>query len=99
MSDREMSYVNAQKNGLCGRLIDLVKPLLEPDASSADPFPMQQKLSELGLGSLGMLNLMLAVESEFGIAISPADITLDNFHSLASVEALVERTLNSLSAR
>ncbi len=91
-------HLDASTNGLCDRLINLVKPLLEPGAPLADPFPMHQKLSELGLASLGMVNLMLAVESEFGIAISPADITPDNFHSLASVEALVERALHSLTA-
>lgn len=86
--------MDTPKNGLCCRLVDLVKPLLE-SVPPADPFPMHQKLSELGLGSLGMVNLMLAVESEFGIAISPADITLDNLHCLAAVEALVQRTLDS----
>jgi acyl carrier protein len=40
-----------------------------------------------------MVNLMLAVEIEFDIAIPQSDITPENFHSLASIEALVSRTL------
>ena len=40
-----------------------------------------------------MVNLMLAVELEFDIAIAQADITPENFHSLASIETLVMRTL------
>jgi len=41
-----------------------------------------------------MVNLMLAVEVEFDIAIAQGDITPENFHSLQSIEALVERTLS-----
>jgi acyl carrier protein len=40
-----------------------------------------------------MVNLMLAVEVEFDIAIAQSDITPENFHSLASIEALVGHTL------
>jgi acyl carrier protein len=36
---------------------------------------------------------MLAVELEFDIAIPQSDITPENFHSLASIESLVSRTL------
>jgi hypothetical protein len=39
------------------------------------------------------VNLMLAVEVEFDIAIAQGDITPENFHSLRSIEGLVERTL------
>jgi acyl carrier protein len=40
-----------------------------------------------------MVNLMLAVELEFDIAIAQSDITPENFHSLSSIEALVAHTL------
>ncbi len=40
-----------------------------------------------------MVNLMLAVEVEFDLAIAQADITPENFHSLASIADLVVRTL------
>jgi hypothetical protein len=36
---------------------------------------------------------MLAVEVEFDIGIAQGDITPENFHSLSSIEALVDRTL------
>jgi acyl carrier protein len=42
---------------------------------------------------LKMVNLMLAVEVEFDIAIEQADITPENFHSLRSIELLVDRIL------
>ncbi len=58
-----------------------------------EPFPVDRQLSELGLSSLKMVNLMLSVEMEFDIMIPQADITPENFHNLASIAALVERTL------
>jgi len=57
------------------------------------PFPLEAQLSDLGISSLKMVNLMLAVEVEFDIAIAQADITPENFHSLKSIENLVDRTL------
>ena len=79
--------------GLNERLIGLVRQLLGPAAVVPDPFPLDQQLSELGLSSLKMVNLMLSVEVEFDIMIPQADITPENFHSLASIAQLVERTL------
>jgi acyl carrier protein len=75
------------------RLVDLVKNLLGSNATVPTPFPFEQQLSDLGISSLKMVNLMLAVEIEFDIAIPQSDITPENFHSLASIEALVSRTL------
>jgi hypothetical protein len=46
-------------------------------------------LKEIGLTSLDMVNLMLAVESECGITIPQAAMTPDHFHSIATIEALV----------
>ena len=79
--------------GLNERLIGLVRHLLGPAAVVPDPFPLNQQLSEMGLSSLKMVNLMLSVEIEFDIMIPQADITPENFHSLASIARLVERTL------
>jgi len=85
--------LNLQTAGLSDRVIGLVKTLLGPELAIPDPFPMDQQLSELGLSSLKMVNLMLSVEMEFDILIPQADITPENFHSLASIVRLVERTL------
>jgi acyl carrier protein len=85
--------LNLQNAGLSERIIGLVKRLLGPEAHIPEPFPMEQQLSELGLSSLKMVNLMLSVEMEFDILIPQGDITPENFHSLASIVRLVERTL------
>ncbi len=85
--------MNLQSAGLNERIIGLVKQLLGPQAVVPEPFPVDQQLSELGLSSLKMVNLMLSVEMEFDIMIPQADITPENFHSLASIARLVERML------
>jgi acyl carrier protein len=41
-----------------------------------------------------MVNLMLAVEVEFDIAIPQSDITPENFQSLGSIESLVQKILS-----
>jgi acyl carrier protein len=88
--------VNAESSALRDRLIKLVTGVLGSGAAVPVPFPVERQLSDLGLTSLKMVNLMLAVEIEFDITIPQADITPDNFHSVASVEALVGRMLPAL---
>jgi acyl carrier protein len=85
--------LNLPKAALSERIIGLVIQLLGPAVAVPEPFPMDQQLSELGLSSLKMVNLMLSVEMEFDILIPQTDITPENFHSLASIVKLVERTL------
>jgi acyl carrier protein len=46
-------------------------------------------LSESGLSSLELVNLMLAVESEFDLTIPERDMRPANFRSIARIEALV----------
>jgi acyl carrier protein len=87
--------VQSANNDLGSRLIDLVQELLGPGAMVPQPFPMDQQLSELGVSSLKMVNLMLSVESAFDIMIPAAEITPENFHSVAAIRALVERTLRA----
>jgi len=86
-------------DALRGRLIGLVSQFLGAQAGIPEPFPLDLQLSDLGIGSLKMVNLMLAVEREFDIAIPPADITPENFHSLGSIAALVKRLTAPLTER
>lgn len=89
--------MDSQATGVCNRLIVLVKQLLGAAHGVPEPFPVHQKLSDLGISSLKMVNLMLAVEVEFDIAIPQTDITPENFHSLDSIRLLVNRTLEQVS--
>ena len=52
-------------------------------------------LSECGLSSLDMVNLMLAVETEFDIKIPDRDMTPSNFRSIAQIDKLVGGLLRS----
>jgi acyl carrier protein len=80
--------------GVGGQLVMLVRQTLGPNAVLPDPFPVETQLSDLGISSLKMVNLMLAVELEFDIAIPQSDITPENFHSVAAMQSLVVRTLS-----
>ena len=74
------------------RLLQLVGQILgKPDAASV--LPPEARLSELGMSSIKMVNLMLALEVEFDLTIPQSDITPDNFRSVASVEAMMVRLL------
>lgn len=92
---RETNRVHAETNAVRDRLIARVHALLGSEAAIPDPFPVAQQLSELGISSLKMVNLMLAAEVEFDIAIPQSEITPENFHSIGSIEALVTRMLAS----
>jgi acyl carrier protein len=90
MSDA--SADRAPQPPLRDRLLGLVEQVLgKPGA--AHGLPVDVRLSELGMSSVAMVHLMLAVEAEFAITIPQNDITPENFRSVTSVEALVERLL------
>jgi len=57
------------------------------------PAAADDDLRESGISSLDMVNLMLAVEAEFGLTIPEADMTPANFRSIAAIEALVATLL------
>jgi len=78
------------------RLIGIVRRILGPP-ESARPLPIDVRLSDLGMSSIKMVNLMLEIETEFELAIPGADITPDNFESIASIEFLIEKLRGSSS--
>jgi acyl carrier protein len=71
-----------------GRLLGLVAEIVgEPSRT----IPPEARLTDLGMTSIKMVNLMLAVEAEFAVTIPQGDITPDNFRSVATIEALLQR--------
>ena len=48
-------------------------------------------LTDAGLTSMGAVRLMLAIEAEFALAIPDAELTPENFASIQSIEALIQR--------
>ena len=52
-------------------------------------FTAHEELRDVGLTSLDMVNLVLAVEAELSVSIPEAEITPANFRSVATIETLV----------
>lgn len=72
------------------RLIGLVRRILGASAAS-HPIQLDARLSDLGVSSIKMVNLMLAIEMEFDLTIPQTEITPDNLDSIASVERLLHK--------
>ena len=80
-----------------GRLLALVKSILKQNAITADLEPATL-LVDVGLTSMDMVNLMLAIEAEFDFTIPQSDITPENFQSVATLERLVVSQLVAVNA-
>jgi acyl carrier protein len=74
------------KLGLLAREFTLALPADPALARDAD-------LREAGLTSMATVKLMLAVEAAYDVAIPDAELTPENFRSIAAIEALLERLL------
>lgn len=49
----------------------------------------QSDLFAAGLDSMGIMQLLLAIEDRFGVAIDPADLSRGNFSSAEKIAALI----------
>ena len=72
------------------RLFALVRQILVKN-SITRPLSIDDQLTEAGLSSIDMVNLMLAIEAEFDIMIPAPEIAPANFRSIATIEALIVR--------
>ena len=75
------------------RVISLVSNILSANSIVVDVFP-GSRLADIGMTSMDMVNLMLAVEAEFDMMIPQADITPENFQSPQAIERLVSKQIN-----
>jgi acyl carrier protein len=75
-------------NDIQGRIVALVRSILEQNAITAEISP-DTKLVDAGLTSMDMVNLMLGVEAEFDFMIPQDQITPENFQSVETLERLV----------
>jgi acyl carrier protein len=73
-----------------GRLLALVRQILAKN-SITRPVSIDDQLTEAGLSSIDMVNLMLAVEAEFDLMIPASEITPANFRSISTIESLIVR--------
>lgn len=72
------------------RITALIRAILEK-RGAARPVGRDDALSDCGITSLDMVNLMLAVEAEFDLKIPDRDMTPSNFRTVARIESLVEK--------
>ena len=70
------------------RVVDLVSQILARRSINR-PVADNDDLRECGLSSLDLVNLMLAVETEFDVKIPDKDMTPSNFRSVSKIDALV----------
>jgi len=72
------------------RLFDVVGALMRR-RQLALPTGLDQSLRDAGLKSLDLVNMMLAVEDEFGIEIPQDLLTIENFRTIGAMESLVAK--------
>jgi acyl carrier protein len=72
------------------RLRALVFRLLATNAPCR-PFSDEETLTEIGITSVDMVSLLLAVESEFGVEVPDHEIVADSFRSIATMDGLIQR--------
>ncbi len=82
-----------QTAGVSERLATLVLLLVGPAPGLPEPFALEAQLSDIGITSLKLVNLMLAIEIEFDLSIPQTEITPDNFHSVASIARLLSKIM------
>ena len=75
------------------RVISLVSNILSANSIVVDVRP-GSRLADIGMTSMDMVNLMLAVEAEFDMMIPQADITPENFLSPLTIERLVSKQID-----
>lgn len=80
-----------QMDPVRAQIAEIVGAMLAKRAGA--PFPVMigadQNLSDAGLTSLDMVNLMLSIEDTFGIEIPERRMTPANFRTIAAIEQLV----------
>jgi acyl carrier protein len=72
------------------RLLAMVTKILEKNSISR-PVSIEEQLTEAGLSSIDMVNLMLAIEARFDMMIPASEITPANFSSILAIESLIVR--------
>jgi acyl carrier protein len=79
------------------RIVTLVRDILAQNSISTE-VAAEAKLVDVGLTSMDMVNLMLAIEAEFDFTIPQELITPENFQSIATLERLVAGQLAAAKA-
>lgn len=76
------------------RVLSVVRSVLQQNAINADVQP-ESRLVDIGLNSIGMVELMLKVEAEFDLILPQLEITPENFQSVKAMERMILNQLGS----
>lgn len=69
------------------RLLEILRDqTIEPDAVA----DARTDLFEAGLDSMGIMQLVLAIEEAFGIVLEPTDLSRDHFQTVETIAALLK---------
>ena len=68
---------------------DLLELIRTDVLDTAEPLTPQSDLFAAGLDSMGIMQLLLAIEDRFGVAMDPADLSRENFSTAEKIAALV----------
>jgi acyl carrier protein len=80
--------MQASNADIQNRILAVVKSILEQNSIKAE-VGAESLLVDVGLNSVDMVNLMLAVEAEFDLTIPQAEITPENFQSVKTLQQLI----------
>jgi acyl carrier protein len=80
------------------RVMKLVREILERN-SVIPSAPLGDALVDIGLSSIDLVNLMLAVEAEFDLTIPQSELTVENFRSISTIIRLLDRLSDKVAAQ
>lgn len=69
--------------------LELIEIVRTEILDTAEPLTPQSDLFAAGLDSMGIMQLLLAIEDKFGVMIDPADLSRENFSTGEKIAALV----------
>ena len=75
------------------RLIRLIEEIRAKN-SITGPVAADDELARVGLTSIDMVALMLAIEAEFDVMIPASEITPANFRSISTIEVMIARIIS-----
>lgn len=81
------------------KLIDFIKSDLARGKVTGNLGATDNLIDSEILDSLGIMKLILFLESNYQVKISDDDLTLENFSSITSIDSLIERKRNGEGAK
>jgi acyl carrier protein len=88
-SEKHSAVLDRTNENVAGRVAALVRKVLDREEINKAVAP-DDDLRASGLSSLGLVNLMLSVETEFDLKIPERDMTPTNFRSITRIAELVD---------